>query len=228
VSLGSILVGLGAAVVAVRQLGDAMRQLGDALAPSPRTEPVRTIRRAGLTTRVHEVRSIDDRIAHIADMIRRYSEDPRVMQAAARAVSERCGKRWCVKPRDHVGEIEAVFRFVKRHVRYVRDGVELDTYRSPLRTLEVNGGDCDDYTILLGALLRAIGFPVKLRIIRTRGAPDWNHIYLLVAADPKRGGDWMPLDASADHVLVHGRRVPVFPGWEAPPGMVASRMDRRV
>jgi hypothetical protein len=54
------------------------------------------------------------------------------------------------------------------------------------------GGDCDDQTVLLGALASSIGFPVVVRIIG-EGPGRWRHVHLRV----KVRGRWVPADLTA-------------------------------
>lgn len=75
--------------------------------------------------------------------------------------------------------------------------------------------NCDDYTITLGALLQAIGYPVKCRVIQTVDSDDWNHIYLLCGLPPRGPTKWKVLDASMDKPA----------GWECPKKMIAKMRD---
>jgi transglutaminase-like putative cysteine protease len=104
-------------------------------------------------------------------------------------------------------------------VRYVRDHLEKDTFVAPNKTMKLRGGDCDDQTSYLGALLRSVGYPVKLRIVQARSASTWSHIYLLVGLPPTEPTKWVPLDAT---MAQKG------PGWEAPDSMVSRRKDFEV
>jgi hypothetical protein len=80
---------------------------------------------------------------------------------------------------------------------------------------DVTVSQCDCHTQALGALLRSIGYPLKLRIYTLRGQREPGHIALRVNADPK-GSSWMTLDASVDKVKAkNGKTVPVYPGWDA-------------
>lgn len=76
---------------------------------------------------------------------------------------------------------------------------------------------CDDYVIVLGSMLMAVGHPVRLRVIATRrdDTPDdkapWSHIYLLTPTtfdnpNAKWVPMWVSVDGSMDKPL----------GWEAP------------
>jgi len=66
----------------------------------------------------------------------------------------------------------------------------------PARTLfDVRGGDCDDYSALLAALLGTVGIRTRLvTIAADRSSPnDFSHIYPEAEAAP---GRWIPLDAA--------------------------------
>lgn len=161
---------------------------------------------------------ISDRVGRIVTLIRKGKIDPKIRTWAVETVSRKCGRNWCIPERDYWGEVKAIFLEVRRRVRYVRDPIEVDTFTSGRWTLKQGGGDCDDYVILLGSGLQAIGYPVKARVYRTKDAPDWNHIALLVGLPPRAPTRWVTLDAS----------VAKPPGWGAPASMVAKVRDFEV
>jgi hypothetical protein len=122
------------------------------------------------------------------------------------------GKQWCVPEKDFEAEIEALFRAVRdansdSALRYTRDHIEVDQFHSVEKLLQLKGGDCDDGTILLGSMLRSVGYPVRLRVIQSNQSSTWDHIYLLVGIPPTNPKKWIALDWS-----VPGKE----PGWEAP------------
>ncbi len=104
-----------------------------------------------------------------------------------------------VRPKHYLREIEALFEWVQRNVRYTKDPFRVEVLHSPRRMLELRAGDCDDMTILLGAMLEAIGHPVRLVLT----GPDplkprlFSHIYLEV----NHRGRWIPLDATMPYPL---------------------------
>jgi len=110
-------------------------------------------------------------------------------------------------------------------VRAIRDAGEAHVYdlatdsgRIYLPECDVVVHNCDDYASLICACLQSIGYPVRLRVIRTQGAADWNHIYALVGLPPRGPTKWVPLDASIAKPA----------GWEAPPKMIADQRDFKV
>lgn len=104
---------------------------------------------------------------------------------------------------DHKGEMEALFKFARDNVRYVRDPVGVELLQTPERTLKVLSGDCDDKTTLLAALLGSIGHPstLRFRVIGTKKNQHYSHVYLVARFGKKD----IPLDATPPGVSM---------GWE--------------
>lgn len=183
--------------------GDALRQ------------PATTFQRGT----IHRVGNINERVAFITDRIRKDSLKPEIREKALNVLSRKCpapdgkGKQWCVEPKNYEAEIVALYRAVQDAnsdlaLRYVRDHAEVDQFTAADKLIKVKGGDCDDGTILLGSLLRAVGYPVKARVVQDTNSPSWSHIYLLVGTPPTGPTKWVPLDWSM---------YPFKPaGWEAP------------
>ena len=165
----------------------------------------------------HSVRSLDDRIAAIAAKANEGKLDPKIIAWARRELSRKCrsgwnGEQWCVPEKDTEAEIAAIFKALRRDIRYTSDVVGVDTYAHPKRTLEMRGGDCDEYSATACAALMAVGIPCRFKVIRTKDSPSWNHIYVQGGVPKENPRKWVSIDAS----------VPVKPGWEAPPSMVAE------
>jgi transglutaminase-like putative cysteine protease len=109
-----------------------------------------------------------------------------------------------VRPKDYLGEIRALFEWVKCNVRYTRDIHRVELLHTARRMLELRAGDCDDMTILLCAMLKSVGHPVRLALVgfNPRKKKLFTHIYLEVFYK----GWWIPLDPTVKHPM----------GW-APP-----------
>jgi transglutaminase-like putative cysteine protease len=133
-------------------------------------------------------------VSHIAVLIREGSKDFYVRQ---KAIDILLGKR--VKPKHYIGEIKALFQWVQRNVRYTKDPFRLEVLHSARRLLELRAGDCDDMAILLGAMLEAIGHPVRLALT----GPDplrprlFTHIYI----EANHKGRWISLDPTMPHPM---------------------------
>ncbi len=124
---------------------------------------------------------IETRIATIQNLIHKSVQDPQMRKVSLAATSQ-CAER------DKVCEARAVYQYIKNRVRYTGDigpikqpdgSVEgIDLYQSARRTLEMGGGDCDDQAILGATMLALNGHQPILRIVKTRRAPDWEHIFV--------------------------------------------------
>jgi hypothetical protein len=140
--------------------------------------------------------------AHVGRLIREGSADFYVRQKAIDILLARG-----VAPKDYIGEIDALFRWVQRHVRYTKDPFQVEVLHAPRRMLELRAGDCDDMTILLGSLVKSVGHPVRLVLTGPNPRrPDlFSHIYL----EAQCQGDWIPLDATMPFAMGWSPRAPV-------------------
>ncbi|BFU90762.1 MAG: hypothetical protein NTAFB01_19490 [Nitrospira sp.] len=133
-------------------------------------------------------------VEHVQALILAGAKDFYVRQKAIDILLERQ-----VKPKDYLAEIKALFEWVQQHIRYTKDTFQVEVLHSAKRMLELRAGDCDDMAILLGAMLEAIGHPVRL-VLSGPGPlkPDFfTHIYLEVF----HKGRWISLDATMPYPM---------------------------
>jgi len=135
----------------------------------------------------------------------------RLMQAGAKDFYVRqkaieVFRTYGVRPKNRMGEVCALFDFVKRNIRYTRDIFRVELLHTARRMLELQAGDCDDMTILLGAMLLSTGHPV--RIVLTGFRPDKPHAYSHIYPEVNVRGRWLAIDATVDKPI----------GW-APPAI---------
>jgi len=52
-----------------------------------------------------------------------------------------------VPPKNWLREVDAVFRWVRDHIRYVKDPRNIETLHTVQKILEFGQGDCDDQSI---------------------------------------------------------------------------------
>ncbi len=140
--------------------------------------------------------------AHVARLIREGAGDFYVRQKAIDILLARG-----VAAKDYLGEIDALFRWVQRHVRYTKDPFRIEVLHSARRMLELQAGDCDDMTIVLGALVKSVGHPVRIVLTGPDGRrPDlFSHIYL----EARHHDQWIPLDATMPYGMGWSPRTPV-------------------
>jgi hypothetical protein len=182
------------------------------------------------TIKFYPAGDINNRLKFIIDQMKKDTKDPKTITEATQIVSGKCpvakgGLKWCVPVKDWDSEVKMLFYAITNpnspySMRYVRDPVDYDGFRSSELMRRIPAGDCDDFTIRLGAWLRAVGYSVKCRIVSPRGQPgQWAHIYLMVGTPPGENTRWRPLDPTEAQ---NG------PFWEVPNSMVSGRRDFEV
>ena len=137
----------------------------------------------------------------IANLIREGSRDFYVRQRAIRIFREAGAP-----PKDRWAEVCALFHWVRGNVRYTRDIFRTELLHTARRMIELRAGDCDDMTILLGAMLVSTGHPVLIVLtgFRSKRPHSYSHIYPEVNVR----GKWIALDATMNRPI----------GW-APPAL---------
>jgi len=86
---------------------------------------------------IYDVYSDEDRINLIANLVEEGSQDPDIRELAIKILHSKG-----VKEKDEIGEIKAIFEWVKKNIRYTKDVVGRDTYHTAKRILELKAGDC--------------------------------------------------------------------------------------
>ena len=186
--------------------------------PAPAALPLLTAGPGEVKARVAEVRTIDDRVAHIIRFAQAGRQHPQVREFAIKSVSKRCGDKWCVSEEDNWKECQALFAALKQRFRYTGDVFGMDTYQHPEFTLRAGGADCDDASSLVGATFGAIGYTVYLRVIETVDSPlqDWDHIYNMVG---------LPRDAPTSVVPIDLAAINKPAGWQVPDNHIKRKKD---
>lgn len=210
-ALGKLLEWVQAGISGAKLLSTALGMTETVRESAP---PAGTPNLRGAKLSAHNVYTIDQRVALIVKLVQQGATDPEIIAGARGIVSKKCGKEWCLKERDWRGEVVALFDQTRRDVRWVRDPDGVDFFSSAKNTLKMRGGDCDEFSSLLGARLRAIGYPVELVVVETHSAPvkgEYEHVYLCTGWQ-KDDGEWeaMFLDPSVDKPA----------GWHVPESQV--------
>jgi transglutaminase-like putative cysteine protease len=135
----------------------------------------------------------------IARLIRQGAKDFYVRQKAIEIL--RAAR---VRPKNRFGEICALFDWVRREIRYTRDIFRVELLHTARRMLELRAGDCDDMTILLGAMLVSIGHPVRLVLAGFN--PRRPHLYSHIYPEVKLKHRWLPIDPTVTRPI----------GWSPP------------
>ena len=98
---------------------------------------------------------------------------------------------------DEMGEIQQLYSWVKRNIRYTKDPVTKEKLYPPQELLKIRAGDCDDISMLLAAFLIAIGYPARWITLSANAQhpEEFSHIYVEAEA-PAGSGNWIPMDAA--------------------------------
>ncbi len=94
-----------------------------------------------------------------------------------------------VEPRAYAREVRAAQEFVRDHIHYVQDPVDVELVQTCAKTLELQRGDCDDKATLLAAMLESIGHPCKFAAVGFNGE-DFSHVMV----QSKVGEAWVWLE----------------------------------
>jgi len=109
-----------------------------------------------------------------------------------------------IYPGDHLQQVKAITGWVRRKLHYVRDIYGVEEVTNPATMLHniskgllSHSSDCDDYAVLLSALLRSVGFPTRLEALAVNGA-RYDHArvsaYVL--------GKWLPIEGTKNALEV--------------------------
>lgn len=113
--------------------------------------------------------------------------------------------------RNYLAQANAIFQFVRDHVRYLRDIDGMETLHPAPWVLVNRYGDCDDKTVLSMALARAIGFPVRIVAVGYHGQ-SYSHVF----GQFRFGRGWVTMECCENQPL----------GWTTPG--ITVRMVRHV
>ena len=118
--------------------------------------------------------------------VREYKKSLPVRQLALSLIRDLPGhKNW-------VGQIKRLHKYVQNRVQYVRDVNGVETLQTPLVTMKIRQGDCDDQSVLLAALLESIGHPTRFVAIKQNFFGPFVHVY----TETKIGPKWYPLETT--------------------------------
>jgi Transglutaminase-like superfamily len=98
---------------------------------------------------------------------------------------------------DELGELNALYEWVKSNIRFTKDPLTKEKLYPPQELLKIRAGDCDDISMLLGAFALALGYPARLITISANpDAPqEFSHVYMQAEA-PVGSGQWVSMDAA--------------------------------
>lgn len=145
--------------------------------------------------------SPEGRFKHVVNLLVQLIEDglrDEYVRRKAVEVVNRAG----IRGHDELGEIRAVTKWVQQHVVYRKDPINVEYFHSARRLIrDVEDGrsaaDCDDFVIVWGAMLGALGYDVAAVIVDSNGDGMLNHVMGAVktfAPTPQFGNKWIPVE----------------------------------
>lgn len=120
----------------------------------------------------------------MSQLVERYKVNPCVRELAVKITNRLPGKHY-------TKEAAALQQWVQRNIRYVRDVRGVETLQTPVKTLQLKAGDCDDHSILLAAMLESIHHPTRFVAIGTSPG-SFNHVFVETEIKPR----WVPLETT--------------------------------
>lgn len=151
-------------------------------------------------------------IAAMQQLAKQGSVHPEVIDLARQIVKH-------VPSKDYKGEAKALFKWVKRFVKYRMDPRTMETVQHPYETALVQGaGDCDDHATLLVALALALGHGGSFRTVKADpDRPDeYSHVYAVIGIREGASATWYPADTTVASSSF---------GWEPPSPPVIEYRD---
>ena len=92
---------------------------------------------------------------------------------------------------------KAIFYFVRDNFQYVNDPLSIEYVKTARQSLMNQGGDCDDASVLMASLLRAVGIQIRFVF-----EPGHVYIHALLPEALKRyksDGNWVSLDGTCKY-----------------------------
>jgi transglutaminase-like putative cysteine protease len=105
-----------------------------------------------------------------------------------------------------VGKAKALWQWVKANIKYIPDPYGTEQLHWAATVLSQRYGDCDDQTILMAAMLLAVGIPTRIMAVALNQAGVFEHVF----AQAYLGNDWVTMETTEDKPF----------GW-SPPNIIS-------
>lgn len=120
----------------------------------------------------------------MARLSKDYAKAPAIRELGLSLVRDLPPKKWAMEAR-------RIHDFVRDNIRYTKDIAGCETLHTPIQTLKLRQGDCDDKSTLVGALLQTIGHPVRFVAIGFN-KDEYSHVF----PQTKIAGKWVTLETT--------------------------------
>jgi len=141
-------------------------------------------------------RKFSDAAARMVEIIQESSRDPELRAKAIEIIQPAATGMYG-------NELRLLFEFVRDQMKYIGDTNGEDIFQWPALTLENLAADCNNRVLLLGALARSVGFPVRLIFLwEDFNADIMNEypVHVWMDADLTKGEQdrpiWIPLETT--------------------------------
>lgn len=95
-------------------------------------------------------------------LVERYKTAPSIYELSRILVRD-------IPQKNYLAECIAIYNYVRDYIRYVRDTLNIETVQTPVQTLKIATGDCDDKAVLLCSLLQSIGHRTRFLVVGSNG-----------------------------------------------------------
>lgn len=113
-------------------------------------------------------------------LARKYQRDVTLVRKA-RDITDRCPERAAR------AQVQCLQAWVRDHIKYVNDPRLIEMLQTPVETLRIGTGDCDDKATLLATLLETMGFTTRFVAV-AEDVPgvqaQYNHVMAQVRLGP--------------------------------------------
>jgi hypothetical protein len=157
---------------------------------------------------------IEERVAILQDMIHKSVQVPS-MRKLSLQVTKKC------KARDTACESRAIHDWIEKNIRYTGDiaphklgrhgPVEgVDLFQRADRTVEFEGGDCDDHVVANCTMAILNGIPCRVKVTSPNKGKkdDYAHVYAMHGVPKNSPRRWVPSDTTLPGKNSYGIEAP--------------------
>ena len=128
-------------------------------------------------------------LAHMQRLVNRAYTNPYIRQLTVKAMGH-------CQPHDKRCQAASILAFIQRHMQFIRDPQDVEALIDPVAVAKeiAKGrkpyGDCDDFSMIIAAMLKSVGLPATFRAVGLNGG-NVSHVYVI-------GPYGMKLDATTN------------------------------
>lgn len=145
------------------------------------------------------VDGIKDTLAEMSRLVNAASVNPLIRKQAMQAISH------CASS-DRTCQQASILSWVQRQMVFIRDPYGVEALHDPVMiALAIEKrkqpyGDCDDFSMYLAALMRAVGLKASFKVVGFNGG-NLSHVYVVGAKGERLDGTRNPWRMSAGEML---------------------------